>query len=100
MQKLIHSPEKLKDALDDLKNKDQLEGYINRADNHGDTLVHFAARSHSLEVLRMFNEEYGADFTVINEHGNNNNININFFIFNNNNNILYIGYCCIKTKIK
>ena len=69
MQKLIHSPEKLKNALDELKNKDQLNEYINRVDNHGDTLVHFAARSHSLKVLQMLKEEYGADFTVINEHG-------------------------------
>ncbi|CAO3640766.1 unnamed protein product [Cunninghamella blakesleeana] len=41
---------------------------INLTDNHGDTLVHFAARSHSLPLLKTL-YKYHANMEAINEHG-------------------------------
>ena len=68
MHKYIQSSEKFRSELADLNEKHQLSKVINKADKHGDALAHFAARSHSLDALRIL-KEYRADFTAVNEHG-------------------------------
>ncbi|KAG9306072.1 hypothetical protein G9A89_015976 [Geosiphon pyriformis] len=42
---------------------------IVKKDQHGDTLVHFAARYHAIDVLKLFVNEFSADVTGVNIHG-------------------------------
>ncbi|CAG8544257.1 7977_t:CDS:2 [Ambispora gerdemannii] len=42
---------------------------INKKDEHGDTLVHFAARYHAKNALKILVVEFGGDVTSVNIHG-------------------------------
>lgn len=41
---------------------------VNEKDQHGDALVHFAARAHAVDVLQVLHD-HGADLGAVNEHG-------------------------------
>lgn len=41
---------------------------VNNKDQHGDALVHFAARAHAVDVLQVLHD-HGADLGAVNEHG-------------------------------
>ena len=42
---------------------------INASDIHGDTLVHFAARSHKKNILSFLIEDMGGNAMAVNKHG-------------------------------
>jgi ankyrin repeat protein len=64
--KSLHDPKRLEKEL---LNRSDTSQFINVKDEHGDSLLHFAARSHSLEILRIL-VEHGANPESVNEHGN------------------------------
>lgn len=41
---------------------------LNATDDHGDTLVHFAARAHALPLLQLLHQ-HKANMEAVNEHG-------------------------------
>lgn len=51
-----------------LENQENTCKFINQKDSHGDALIHFASRIHSLEVIKLL-VEHGADPEAVNEHG-------------------------------
>ncbi|KAI9490199.1 ankyrin repeat-containing domain protein [Zychaea mexicana] len=65
MHKWVHSPEKIRPILKELKSKGELSSAIHSVDCHGDALVHFAARAHSLEVLRIIVNECNVDVNAL-----------------------------------
>ncbi|KAG1452181.1 hypothetical protein G6F55_008819 [Rhizopus delemar] len=66
MQKLIKSLENVQQVETILKQEKNFE--INKQDDHGDSLIHFASRTHSLATMKLL-IEYGADPEAVNEHG-------------------------------
>jgi ankyrin repeat protein len=66
MQKLIKSLENIQQVETILKQERNFE--INKQDDHGDSLIHFASRTHNLAVMKLL-IEYGADPEAVNEHG-------------------------------
>ncbi|KAF7729979.1 Ankyrin repeat domain-containing protein 16 [Apophysomyces ossiformis] len=61
----IRTAELLEKTLNECDNKEEL---IDAKDSHGDALVHFAARMHSLAMLKMLHK-HGANMGAVNEHG-------------------------------
>lgn len=68
--KCINSPEETERVLSEYEQAGTVDQVINAKDEHGDTIVHFAARLHSLPVLKIL-WSYGCDFEAVNEHGKN-----------------------------
>ncbi|KAG1373499.1 hypothetical protein G6F61_010133 [Rhizopus arrhizus] len=66
MQKLIKSLENIQQVETILKQERNFE--INKQDDHGDSLIHFASRTHNLAAMKLL-IEYGADPEAVNEHG-------------------------------
>ncbi|KAI8366737.1 ankyrin repeat-containing domain protein [Radiomyces spectabilis] len=71
LQKLVlkhlHSPDQLRNVLTTFRDG-ELQTSIDLKDDHGDALVHFAARSQSLPAIQLLHE-FGADMEAVNEHG-------------------------------
>lgn len=62
--KHIEDKEKIESILSESGNAE----LINEKDEHGDSLIHFAARAYNIPVMSVL-KKYGADLEAVNEHG-------------------------------
>ncbi|KAI7867371.1 hypothetical protein BDF14DRAFT_679741 [Spinellus fusiger] len=63
--KQLKHPENIEALLNESERERTLKNDINKRDLHGDTIVHYAARAHSLAVLKTL-YHYGADMEAVN----------------------------------
>lgn len=66
--KHLDDPDAIQRILTEYEQNGTLSKCLDAKDNHGDALVHFVARAHSLPVLQLL-RQYNADLEAVNEHG-------------------------------